>query len=392
MHVPLYTGIDPLPFRRRGPEYNAGLWYDKFFCHWVIKDAKWLVEEAGDNGAKNGKTKWIEAAAESPVGDRALLKDAIHRIAMLSLALGGEIRCFATDWRFVTGLGREHPVENGFAWHHTLGVPYLPGSSVKGIVRAWAGTWIEEAKENVKRIFGPEGEREEKRVGSVIFFDALPIAPVKLEADVMTPHYLEYYQQDNPEKPPGDWYDPVPIPFLTVALGQTFLFALAPRRPSDEQSRDDCRQAVEWLAEALAAIGAGAKTAVGYGRFVRLEKEEGEIRRTLAARDVAAVPPAAGESPGRSAGEPVPSAAMSPLRKEMEEDGYSRDPELFMSALTSKWIKKLQDDQMPLDDKREIAVLLKEWYLANKTEQWRKPNKKNKAKIAEIKKFLPDDA
>ncbi len=36
---------------------------------------------------------------------------------------------------FVTGMGMEHPLENGFAFLDPYGVPYLPGSSVKGVPR-----------------------------------------------------------------------------------------------------------------------------------------------------------------------------------------------------------------------------------------------------------------
>lgn len=36
---------------------------------------------------------------------------------------------------FTTGLGIEHPLENGFAFLDPYGVPYLPGSSVKGVLR-----------------------------------------------------------------------------------------------------------------------------------------------------------------------------------------------------------------------------------------------------------------
>ncbi|MCY4470241.1 MAG: type III-B CRISPR module RAMP protein Cmr6 [Thiotrichales bacterium] len=36
---------------------------------------------------------------------------------------------------FATGLGSEHPLENGFAFLNPYGLPYLPGSSVKGVVR-----------------------------------------------------------------------------------------------------------------------------------------------------------------------------------------------------------------------------------------------------------------
>lgn len=36
---------------------------------------------------------------------------------------------------FVTGMGLEHPLENGFSFLNPYGLPYLPGSSVKGVVR-----------------------------------------------------------------------------------------------------------------------------------------------------------------------------------------------------------------------------------------------------------------
>jgi CRISPR-associated protein Cmr6 len=36
---------------------------------------------------------------------------------------------------FVTGMGNPHPVENGFSFLTPYGIPYLPGSSIKGIVR-----------------------------------------------------------------------------------------------------------------------------------------------------------------------------------------------------------------------------------------------------------------
>jgi CRISPR-associated protein Cmr6 len=36
---------------------------------------------------------------------------------------------------FVTGMGIEHPLENGFAFLDPYGLPYLPGSSVKGVLR-----------------------------------------------------------------------------------------------------------------------------------------------------------------------------------------------------------------------------------------------------------------
>lgn len=82
----------------------------------------------------------------------------------------------------------------------------------------------------------------------------------------MTPHYGEYYQNKEKPKAPGDWISPVPIPFLAVKEDTTFHFAIVTRQQiseANEESKKVCR----WLKDALEWIGAGAKTAVGYGRM-----------------------------------------------------------------------------------------------------------------------------
>jgi len=251
---------------------NTGLWYDKF-CHtWPKKE--WSLQNWKE-GKKtvNPKIDWMKTVTAENMGDRALLAEACQRQAALAKSCDMEVIKYATVWRFITGLGRQHPVENGFAWHHTLGVPYLPGSSVKGMVRTWAEQW-----ENIRdgnRIFGDKDKKV--AAGNVIFLDALPLNRVVLELDVMTPHYSPYYRDSN-SKPPGDWYDPTPIPFLTVASGQVFQFGVLPRKPRDGQSRSDAERVLKWLGHALENIGAGAKTAVGYGRFKKLVTVESSVQ------------------------------------------------------------------------------------------------------------------
>lgn len=238
----------------RPADSNAGLWYDKFCDQWL---EEW--EGLGDSGKKN----WIEAMTRGTVGDSRLIKEIVERRLDLINKCSGSALFLKTEGPFVTGLGRNHPVENGFAWHQTLGTPYLPGSSVKGIVRSWAKIWIEESEEMINRIFGPRGSNSSS-VGSVIFLDAVPVGQVQLKSDVMTPHYGPYYQGN---EPPADWHNPVPVPFLVVDSGQDFLFGLVPRRPSEERDKNDCKNAADWLKDALSYIGGGAKTAAGYGRF-----------------------------------------------------------------------------------------------------------------------------
>jgi len=372
--LPLYSGHNaPGGYR---DSFNTGLWYDKFCNQWVKDGKKWSLEA--------GKNRWINQISGKKTGSGALLQEFIDRMGRMAGALRGEVRCFATGWRFVTGLGREHPVENGFAWHHVLGALYLPGSSVKGAVRAWAEQWAGGDSDDVRRIFGPPGTASELSVGSVIFFDALPVGPVKVQADVMTPHYAPYYQAQGPAQPPGDWFEPVPIPFLTVASGQTFLFTIAPRRPDSQYAQRDCTLVLKWLEEALAGIGAGAKTAAGYGRFIRQPDLEKELLERWAPQQLE-------EKRNESLpGEPeaLPAEPASPILAEMEKDGYSSDPEKFMQALTTKWLAKMQSTETEAACRREIAVLLAAWYQKAKPGQWKKPNKKNTVKIAAIKAAL----
>jgi len=257
--MPLYEPLAQKETLIKDKFCNTGLWYDKFCNTWpeVTDQYSWSLKsyKIGREDI-NPKQAWLKTVT-GRIGESKLLGEACERQRLLAEARGVKecVQQFSTVWRFVTGLGRQHPVENGFAWHHTLGVPYLPGSSIKGMMRAWAEQW-EETKDvdRTRRIFGPK--KNNVSVGNVIFFDALPMSRVNLEEDVMTPHYSPYYQNG---KDPGDWYDPVPIPFLTVAADQAFQFTVAPRSPHNAQSRQDAEQVMEWLEQALAYIGAGAK-------------------------------------------------------------------------------------------------------------------------------------
>ncbi|TXD34084.1 type III-B CRISPR module RAMP protein Cmr6 [Lujinxingia vulgaris] len=276
------------------PEGNTGLWYDKFGDRWgKLEEKKERAEERLSECAwlssdlKFDKSIWVKTAVTGTgngstatvIGEKELLEGYAHRRATMVSNLKGKNLAMTTASVFVTGLGREHPVENGMAWHTTLGTPFLPGSSVKGLVRAWVdeeyvqGEKESEAAKERDRIFGKLSQ-----VGSVNFLDALPTEPIRLKHEIMTPHYSDYYQD---KKIPGDWESPTPIPFLAVDAGANFHFALAPRRPDNARDQGDVETAARWLEEALTWLGAGAKTAVGYGRFTRLEGDaEVKLRST----------------------------------------------------------------------------------------------------------------
>ena len=247
---PLYKTASDAP-AQRGPDGHAGLWFDKFCDKWHVDKSHWKVS----------KPDWVKEFTDREMGSRKQIEEHALRLMRLVERRCGRAEVFTTAARFVTGLGRSHPLENGFAWHPTLGVPYLPGSSVKGMVHAWARQAADSklSCEAVAQLFGgPEN------TGRVIFLDAIPAAPVRLEADIMTPHYAGWDE----ENPPGDWRSPVPVPFLVTADQTPFLFAVIPcRRNPENNPSGDLETIFAWLSSALDGAGAGAKTAVGYGRF-----------------------------------------------------------------------------------------------------------------------------
>lgn len=367
---------------------HAGLWYDKFCNQWCRNSKKsglekWTLEafKSKDQETISPKQDWIDTVTRKPVGDSEQLEHHTTRLRKLLEHHHQTPLFYTLESDFVTGLGREHPVENGFAWHHTLGTPYLPGSSVKGLVRAWAEHWAEADKELFKRIFGSlprkseDSTSEANEVGSVIFLDALPQGRVQLKADIMTPHYSPYYQDKTGNTPPADWHSPNPIPFLVVEKEQTFVFGVLPRR-HDKQSICDCKKVRKWLKEALSLLGAGAKTAVGYGRFgVDQAAQDAEVERQKAEAE-------AKEQAAAEAARQAKLATLPPILREMHEQGYE-DEDVFKGNPMNAWLERME--QADPDERREIAGYLQKWY---DTIFLSKMNQKNEKKLERIKKAL----
>ena len=215
-----------------------------------------------------------------------------------------------TSSRLVVGLGSGHVLETSLTLHHIFGIPYIPGSALKGVVRM-GNFW--EIVEKLNKKSDEEIERLQKQLyedeishsdsedilkhkllfgtqnfkGVLIFLDAYPEINENqqiFELDVMTPHYQSYYTKN---QPPGDWENPNPIPFLTVKKGINFCFnvlfdkfrALTLKddgfsekvKEIIEEWLDDFSQLSEvvknWLEKALKEFGVGAKTRLGYGIF-----------------------------------------------------------------------------------------------------------------------------
>ncbi len=64
----------------------------------------------------------------------------------------------ATDWRIIQGLGIESVYEVSMTLHHVYGIPYIPASVLKGVVRSWI----------IAEVFD---SKEEKAIADKIFCD-----------------------------------------------------------------------------------------------------------------------------------------------------------------------------------------------------------------------------
>ncbi|MDP4559168.1 type III-B CRISPR module RAMP protein Cmr6 [Halomonas meridiana] len=284
---PLYHDAEHTPPRTRGTGH-PGLWFERFYNRY---NANWQVDTTSKQDFLQSLLGHHDNKHQCRVGIDSKLERHAHSLAAIARQQGGMSIERQSSWHFVTGLGNPHPVENGLTWHPVLGVPYLPGSAVKGITRAWLELNDYDAQTR-KRLFGSDDKDPRKArafadepeliSGEVIFFDALPVQPVTLMIDTMTPHMGDWYKKGD-NKPggaantPADWHAPNPVVFLAAA-DVVMSFAVAPRlRPGmnkaqREESLALAQLASQALSDALEHQGAGAKTAAGYGTFVALDE------------------------------------------------------------------------------------------------------------------------
>jgi CRISPR-associated protein Cmr6 len=200
-------------------------------------------------------------------------------------------------------------VENaGICLDRCFGLPYIPGSAVKGITRAHALSCIREADgadktrllESAMLIFGyiakdwQKGDKnrrdgdfawvggvaEAKKIadeiikaknmrGLVCFLPAHPTHTPKIVADIVNPHYPDYYTWKKQKAKDNE--DPKPNYFPAVDAGSRYGFsAVLMHRPDTSScwtAADLLTQLRSWMEGAVQLKGAGAKTSAGYGWF-----------------------------------------------------------------------------------------------------------------------------
>jgi CRISPR-associated protein Cmr6 len=327
------------------------------------------------------------------------------------------------DWKMVVGLGHPHVAETSMTLHHIYGMPYIPGSAIKGITRHFYINnvfekieiennkqilIVEKILENfefkkdkdiefdgfrekfkykdkdkeilpIKELYDFFSERLEvieefqlifgtqRASGKVIFLDAYPISNVNLENDVMTPHYQPYYSDKDSKIPPADYFDPIPIKFLTVK-DTKFQFGLTIK------SKINAEKIINLLKNSLENYGIGAKTAVGYGYFKNIENKTSEIDELIEE-----------EEQGKA------KIKESEILKDMSE--AERECYLLKTINDNKkWDKSLRlynkIDNFEDNEKIMIAKTLKEIWQRLEKWQGKKLSKKQKEKVKRIKSII----
>lgn len=238
---------------------NAGLWLEKYLPN---------VEKGGPGRQEHFAE--IEKIEVSPEYRRFFKrwKDSMTE-------LGAQTAEASVAGRMVVGLGAESVLETSIALHRTYGVPYIPGSALKGLTAAAAHKHQEGPEWKKVKEDGSIGSShrilfgDQESSGYVTFHDALWIPDgdrLPLDLDVMTVHHPNYYQgKDN--VPPADWDSPTPVAFLS-ARGKYLLALTGPE--------EWVEAAMKILEEALRSDGIGSKTAAGYGRMSVPRKAEPE--------------------------------------------------------------------------------------------------------------------
>lgn len=230
-------------------------------------------------------------------------RDALRRLAGDYAESGGHTRLFiiALTGRAVLGIGAASVRETNLSLLRPWGVPYLPGSSLKGLASRVAhasgdSRWARPAHSGGRKQETPAATATDadthgdapakqtragafqqaifgdtKAAGAVVFHDAwwVPrgeLLPVAL--DTMTVHQALYYQGS---APPSDSEEPNPVSFLTMR--DRYLFAMT--GPADAL---DVVERI--LMEGLREQGLGAKTAAGYGR-AEMEVYVSDVQRLL---------------------------------------------------------------------------------------------------------------
>lgn len=255
--IPAVPGYLSNNFNDAPPGHRFGLYFP------IWNEHTWALE-------KTRKSDALKQTLSVPLESRKQIEALrIRQQALVALASDDAKLSLETEATspLVTGMGMEHPLENGFAFLNPYGLPYLPGSSIKGVLRRAAEELREtnEASWNddlIDTFFGREDSNNASR-GALTFWDSIPeLAGNTMSMDVMTPHYGDYYQGN---RSPHDAGSPNPIVFMVIPAKSRLNFHVTADTSRLKEMNDWQTIMKAAFDHAFKWLGFGAKTSVGYG-------------------------------------------------------------------------------------------------------------------------------
>jgi CRISPR type III-B/RAMP module RAMP protein Cmr6 len=296
----------------------------------------------------------------------------------------------------------------GICLDRLFGLPYIPGSAVKGVCRHAALAELKAAKgaererlfSLFRRVFGTAdndyakgdlkpfrpllADLPENQRGAVVFLPAHPVDDAKVVVDLTNVHYPAYYSGDRKANaPPGKAgllaeERPQPNPFPAVESGARFAFILVLNGPNTDASLlPACER---WLKEALTVRGLGAKTSAGYGWFSLDDAAKQEIlaEESAAAERAAEALDREAEARARAEAEAQRLASLSPAERARDQ---------FAKLSQEEFARKASDlANLPPDEQKGFLLALLTPEKKDTWKSWKKSDKPaNKARVEAIR-------
>ena len=200
---------------------------------------------------------------------------------LLSLEEYREFSLYTSYPGLLLGIGNPHQIAEpeavklGFSFDFVTGLPYIPGSSLKGMLRSM---FPEEDKkksadleEMIRELLGKDDRFDVKKLmnnifeGEDVFLGAYPEIQ-KGERNLLSGEYITSHQRK--------FKNPIPISFLKVKPDIAFKFCFLLKDYKYENDFVSAQEKSDLFRELILLGGIGAKTNVGFGRF--LEKQAGK--------------------------------------------------------------------------------------------------------------------
>lgn len=308
--------VNFLPIIKNGKNFELAL---KRTNKYILKYTKYIIQKNFEKNIKTYREKLLNPKKTKEINK---FLEKIHK--RQKKICDSEI-LLTTKSRLVIGLGLENVLETSLKLHYIYGIPYIPASAIKGVLKAYRiwklADWniykffvvenlienyeikkfnklkkglIENLKEKnfdkkFKEIDSELSKEDIKKIRqkTIDFIDSISKKEIEKIVEIfgnqkqkgklifldaytekfegfdidIVNSHFPEYYDENKNAPPEDWQNPIPITFLTIPESTTFRFYFKNSNVYDSCLEHD-------LKEAFLNIGIGAKTSLGYGILV----------------------------------------------------------------------------------------------------------------------------